>query len=123
MNKLEQVLIAQRVQFDALAAVWLQADATAFGVAENGRDVISWTREMHRGAPRVLAPIADANTIVGELWVEGLTSAAAHARLEMDAAFVSRWLQLEAELDLLSAELSDTQAQAAEFNPAIALEQ
>lgn len=111
MNKLEQVLVAQRAQFDALAAVWLQANATAFGIAQNGRDVMSWSREMHRGATRIHALIVKDNCLAGELWVQGLDDAAARARLEMDASLVARWLQLEAEIDTMTADLIDAQDQ------------
>ncbi|MCI0477482.1 MAG: hypothetical protein L0Y55_14645, partial [Anaerolineales bacterium] len=111
MNTLERLLVAQRAQFDALAAVWLQADATGFGVSHNGRDLMSWTREPHRGAPRTRAPIANTSCIAGELWLEGLPNPAARARLEMDAALVSHWLALEAELDTMTADLIDAQDQ------------
>ncbi len=111
MLRLNDLLLSQRAQFDALAAVWLQANATAFGIARDGRDLMSWTREHKPRAQRVRATISPADESVGELWLEGLAEVNCRTRLEMDAAMIARWLQLETELDVMTGDLIEAQDQ------------
>lgn len=111
MSNLEELLVEQRALIDALAAFWLQAGATAFGISQNGADLLSWAHQAPRGAPRMCAPIRTENCVAGDLWVEGAPGRAWAVRLEIDAAFLSRWLEFQIERDTLMRALAELQDQ------------
>ncbi len=109
MNKLEELLVSQRARFDALAAVWLQAGANAFGISRDGRTLATWSNEPYDCTARLQAPVSSDGKTVAELWVVGQEDTATHARLNMDASLVSQWVKLESEIETMTGDLIDVQ--------------
>lgn len=108
---MSDLLIAQQPQLAALAATWLQSGAEAFSVWTSGRLLASWPANYQPQAPALRAPIELGGHVFGELRLDGMPCATAAEQLRAEAGMVARMIELEADLQQMTAELIDTQDQ------------
>jgi sigma-B regulation protein RsbU (phosphoserine phosphatase) len=105
------LLSSQYNRFAALAESWLAMGATAFGVYQDGRPLIYWPSGHRLARPSLVAPIASGEQEYGDLRVAGITGPAYEQRLRTDAGMIGYMLQLEGELQLMTADLVTSQDQ------------
>jgi phosphoserine phosphatase RsbU/P len=110
-SALTAVLAIRQRQFSTLAAAWLAAGASAFGVTSRGQVLAAWPRPNSQLAGGLTAPLIVGDIPIGELCVAGLSSTAAETRLTADAALIAQLAQHERELDGIAEELVQTQDQ------------
>ncbi len=105
------LLSSQYARFAALAEAWLAMGATAFGVYQDGQPLVYWPAGHHLSRPGSVAPIMSGDNELGDLRVAGLSGVAFDQRLRADAEMISYILQLEDELQLMTADLVTSQDQ------------
>ncbi len=105
------LLSSQYARFTALAEAWLALGATAFGIWQDGRPLVYWPAGHRLVRPALIAPIARGDQELGDLRVAGLSGIAYEQRLRADAQLISYLLQLENELQLMTADLVTSQDQ------------
>lgn len=105
------LLSSQYARFAALAEAWLALGATAFGICQDGRPLVYWPAGHRLSKASLIAPIMKGDTEIGDLRVAGLSGTALEQRLRADAALISYMLQLEDELQLMTADLVTSQDQ------------
>ncbi|NTU78089.1 MAG: SpoIIE family protein phosphatase [Chloroflexales bacterium] len=105
------LLSSQYARFAALAEAWLAMGATAFGVCQDGRPLVYWPAGHRLAKPSILAPIMRGDMELGDLRVAGLSGMAYEQRLRADADLIAYMLQLEDELQLMTADLVTSQDQ------------
>lgn len=105
------LLSSQYTRFAALAEAWLAMGATAFGVCQDGRPLVYWPAGHRLAKPSIIAPIMRGDTELGDLRVAGLDGIAFDQRLRADAELIGYMLQLEDELQLMTADLVMSQDQ------------
>lgn len=105
------LLSSQYARFAALAEAWLALGATAFGVWQDGRPLVYWPAGHRLAKPSVIAPIMRGDQELGDLRVAGLNGVAYEHRLRADANLIGYMLQLEEELQLMTADLVTSQDQ------------
>lgn len=105
------ILSSQYARFSALAEAWIAMGATAFGVYQDGRPLVYWPSGHRLAKPNLVAPIISGEQELGDLRVAGLSGQAYEQRLRADAALISYMLQLENELQLMTADLVTSQDQ------------
>jgi sigma-B regulation protein RsbU (phosphoserine phosphatase) len=109
---LTKLLAAQPERFALLAQAWRDGGAAVFGVRSSGGEVLAvWPGGAVSQAPDMLAPISNGISAAGALFVIGLTGPQAQARLNADASWLAHLLNIEGELDEMTAELIDSQDQ------------
>jgi phosphoserine phosphatase RsbU/P len=106
-----RILAAQSRRFAPLARAWLDSGAAAFGVQVGGDVVVSWPAGASLEPASYVAPIRLGDAVVGELRVVGAHMPTAAAHLQAEAFLMSQWLNLEKDMDQMTAELIDTQDQ------------
>lgn len=105
------LLSSQYTRFAALAEAWLTMGATAFGVCQDGRPLVYWPAGHRLAKPSLIAPIMRGDQEIGDLRVAGLSGMAFEQRLRADANLIGYMLQLEEELQLMTADLVTSQDQ------------
>jgi sigma-B regulation protein RsbU (phosphoserine phosphatase) len=105
------LLSSQYPRFAALAEAWLALGATAFGIWQEGRPLVYWPAGHRLARPALVAPIGRGDLELGDLRVAGLSGIAYEQRLRADAQLISYLLQLENELQLMTADLVTSQDQ------------
>ncbi|WP_129631104.1 PP2C family protein-serine/threonine phosphatase [Candidatus Oscillochloris fontis] len=105
------LLSSQYQRFAAIAEAWLAQGASAFGVFQDGRPLIYWPSSHRLVRPSLTAPIIQDDQPVADLRVAGITGMAAEARLRADAVIISSLLQLEHDLQCMTADLVTSQDQ------------
>lgn len=98
-------------QLEMLAQTWLAEGAQSFSLWENGTLSAFWPTNNLPTKNGVSAPIKVNGQTFGQLWLSGLESPQAKTRLKTEANLLSQLLQLEDELDSLTAELIEAQDQ------------
>lgn len=105
------LLSSQYARFAALAEAWMALGATAFGVYQDGRPLVYWPSGHRLAKPSLVAAITRGDQELGDLRVAGLSGHAFEQRLRTDAAMISYMLQLEGELQQMTADLVTSQDQ------------
>lgn len=105
------LLSSQYARFSALAEAWLAQGATAFGVYQDDRPLVYWPAGHRLAKSTLVAPITGENKELGDLRVAGLSGPAFEQRLRADAMLIGHMLQLENELQLMTADLVTSQDQ------------
>lgn len=105
------LLSLQYDRIQALAEAWLAHGAQAFGVYANGRALAYWPAGQRLLAPDITAPIYQYGEVAGELRLTGLRDEAARRRLQAEANLIGYILQLEYELQCMTADLVASQDQ------------
>jgi sigma-B regulation protein RsbU (phosphoserine phosphatase) len=105
------ILSSQYARFSALAEAWIAMGAAAFGVYQDGHPLVYWPSGHRLAKPNLVAPIISGDQELGDLRVAGLSGQAYEQRLRADAALISHMLQLENELQLMTADLVTSQDQ------------
>ncbi|MBO9373535.1 MAG: SpoIIE family protein phosphatase [Chloroflexus sp.] len=108
---LVSVLSSQYPRFQALAEAWLAHGAQTFGIYEHGRPLACWPAGQRLLTPDITAAIYRYDEVVGELRLTGLRNEAARQRLQAEAALISYIVQLEYELQCMTADLVTSQDQ------------
>jgi sigma-B regulation protein RsbU (phosphoserine phosphatase) len=108
---LVSLLSSQYGRFSALAEAWLALGASAFGVCQDGRPIRYWPSAHRLARPSIAAPIMRGDEELGELRVTGISGIAFEQRLRADAALIGYMLQLEQELQQMTADLVMSQDQ------------
>ncbi len=108
---LAQLISAHRSQIATLADAWLRAGAQSFSAWADGKPLAVWPAGTLIGEPDLRAAVQAPVGQSGELLVTGLAGPKAQARLIADAALLSHWSQLEAEMDSITNELIEAQDQ------------
>lgn len=105
------LLSSQYARFSALAEAWMAMGATAFGIYQDGRPLVYWPAGHRLAKASLIAPIVSGDQELGDLRVAGLNGQAYEQRLRADAAMLGYMLQLEGELQLMTADLVTSQDQ------------
>jgi sigma-B regulation protein RsbU (phosphoserine phosphatase) len=105
------LLSSQYARFASLAEAWLAMGATAFGVCQDSRPLVYWPAGHRLAKPSIVAPIMQGDNELGDLRVAGISGFAFDQRLRADAELISYMLQLEDELQLMTADLVTSQDQ------------
>jgi sigma-B regulation protein RsbU (phosphoserine phosphatase) len=105
------LLSSQYARFAALAEAWLAQGASAFGVFQDGRPLVYWPAGHRLARPSITAPITRNDEEIADLRVAGVSGMPAEVRLKADAALISYMLQLENELQWMTADLVTSQDQ------------
>ncbi|HMQ32686.1 MAG TPA: SpoIIE family protein phosphatase [Chloroflexaceae bacterium] len=105
------LLSSQYARFATLAEAWLAMGATAFGVCQDGRPLVYWPAGHRLAKPSLIAPIMRGDQEVGDIRVAGLNGITFDQRLRADANMIGYMLQLEEELQLMTADLVTSQDQ------------
>jgi sigma-B regulation protein RsbU (phosphoserine phosphatase) len=105
------LLSSQYSRFTALAEAWLAQGASAFGVFADGRPLVYWPSGQRLAQPSLVETVYLDDVPMGELRVIGISGPVAAARLRADAMLVSYLLQLENELQCMTADLVTSQDQ------------
>ena len=108
---LAEILINHRGQLAALADAWLMIGATTFSLHQNGEILAKWPTEACMNDQVISAPIRIGQKTWGELRVTGYCHATAQAQLAVEASMISHLVELEAELEIMTAELVENQDQ------------
>lgn len=108
---LVSLLSSQYHRIQAIAEAWITQGAKAFGVYEQGHPLAYWPSGQRMLPPDLTAAIYQYDTIVGELRLSGLQNEAARQRLQADANLIGYILQLEYELQCMTADLVTSQDQ------------
>jgi sigma-B regulation protein RsbU (phosphoserine phosphatase) len=105
------LLSSQYARFTALAEAWLAQGASAFGVFQNGRPLVYWPAGHRLAKPSITAPIIHNDAEIADLRVAGMGGISTEMRLRADAAMIGYMLQLEDELQCMTADLVTSQDQ------------
>lgn len=105
------LLSSQYQRFSTLAESWLALGATAFGICQDGQPLVYWPAGHRLAKPSLVASIMCGDEELGDIRVTGLSGAAYELRLRADAASISYMLQLERELQQMTADLVVSQDQ------------
>jgi sigma-B regulation protein RsbU (phosphoserine phosphatase) len=105
------LLSSQYARFTALAEAWLAQGASAFGVFQDSRPLIYWPAGHRLARPSLTAPITHNEEEIADIRVAGVSGMAAEMRLRADATLISYMLQLENELQCMTADLVTSQDQ------------
>jgi sigma-B regulation protein RsbU (phosphoserine phosphatase) len=105
------LLSSQYARFATLAEAWLAQGANAFGVFQDGRPLVYWPAGHRLAKPSLTAPIVHNGEEIGDLRVAGASGLGAEMRLKTDAMMISYMLQLEHELQCMTADLVTSQDQ------------
>lgn len=105
------LLSSQYPRFAALAEAWLSLGATAFGVYQEGRPLVYWPSGHRLARPSIVVPIIRRDQELGDIRVAGVSGVSYEQRLRADACLISYMLQLEDELQLMTADLVTSQDQ------------
>lgn len=105
------LLSSQYQRFAAIAEAWLAQGASAFGVFQDGHPLVYWPAGHRLAKPSITAPITKNDEEIADLRVAGISSIGAELRLKADAAMISYMLQLENELQCMTADLVTSQDQ------------
>ncbi|RRR78016.1 MAG: stage II sporulation protein E [Candidatus Viridilinea halotolerans] len=105
------LLSSQYARFKALADAWLALGAMAFGVSQDGHLLAYWPAGHLLVRPSLCVPILLDDEEMGELRVAGLSGLHYEQRLRADAEILAYVLQLERELQQMTAELVTSQDQ------------
>lgn len=105
------LLSSQYPRFAALAEAWLAMGATAFGICQDDRPLVYWPSGHRLSKPSLVAPIVHGDEELGDLRVAGLSGIVFEQRLKADAQLISYMLQLEDELQHMTADLVTSQDQ------------
>lgn len=105
------LLSSQYQRFKALADAWMAMGATAFGVSQEDYLLAYWPAGHLLVRPSLRAPMMLADEELGELRVAGLQGLVYEQRLRADAAMLAYTMQLERELQQMTAELVTSQDQ------------
>ncbi|NNJ11065.1 SpoIIE family protein phosphatase [Chloroflexales bacterium ZM16-3] len=105
------LLSSQYKRFAAIAEAWLAQGASAFGVFQDGRPLVYWPAGHRLAMPSITAPITKDDEEIADLRVAGISGMTAEIRLKADAAMISYMLQLENELQCMTADLVTSQDQ------------
>jgi sigma-B regulation protein RsbU (phosphoserine phosphatase) len=105
------LLSSQYARFAVLAEAWLAQGATAFGVFQDGHPLVYWPSGYRLTKPSLIAPIFQGEQELGELRVAGINDATAEVRIKADAGMIGYMLQLENELQCMTADLVISQDQ------------
>jgi phosphoserine phosphatase RsbU/P len=108
---LVSLLSSQYARFVGLAESWLALGATAFGVSQDDRLLAFWPAGHRLARPSMAASIRIGDEEFGELRVAGVSGIAYEQRLRADAELIAYVLQLESELQLMTADLVTSQDQ------------
>lgn len=112
---LAQVVSSYGTDFENLANAWLAAGAFGYGVRSFGQTLFQRPEGTVGTLLFTSVPITCDNLTLGELYVAGLTGDSVEARLEAEALFVVRLIELESELGALAEELVNNQDQLIAF--------
>lgn len=105
------ILSSQYARFSALAESWIALGATAFGVYQDGRPLVYWPAGHRLAKPSIVVSVMGGDQELGDLRVAGLSGPAYEQRLRADAAMIGYMLQLESELQMMTADLVTSQDQ------------
>jgi sigma-B regulation protein RsbU (phosphoserine phosphatase) len=105
------LLSSQYQRFAAIAEAWLAQGASAFGVFQEGRPLVYWPSGHRLARPSITVPITRNDEEIADLRVAGVSGMGAELRLKADAAMISYMLQLENELQCMTADLVISQDQ------------
>ncbi|MBX0328803.1 SpoIIE family protein phosphatase [Oscillochloris sp. ZM17-4] len=105
------LLSSQYQRFASLAEAWLAQGASAFGVFQDNRPLVYWPSGHRLMRPSITAPITKNDEDIADLRVAGISGMSAELRLKADAAMISYMLQLESELQHMTADLVTSQDQ------------
>ncbi|WP_298819637.1 PP2C family protein-serine/threonine phosphatase [Chloroflexus sp.] len=108
---LVSLLSSQYNRIQALAEAWLAQGAQAFGVFEQGRALAYWPAGQRLLPADLSAAIYCYNEVVGELRLSGIRHKAAQQHLKAEAELIGYMLQLEYELQCMTADLVASQDQ------------
>ncbi|HNP69464.1 MAG TPA: PP2C family protein-serine/threonine phosphatase [Kouleothrix sp.] len=106
---LANVLANQRAHFATLAKAWLASGASAFGVWSDGAPLAYWPDKRMLDRPSLVVPIYFEERVLGELRIAGLSDLLSQERLVAEAGLVSHLIQLEEDLNTMTAELVESQ--------------
>jgi sigma-B regulation protein RsbU (phosphoserine phosphatase) len=105
------LLSSQYARFSALAEAWMAQGASAFGVFQEGRPLVYWPAGHRLARPSITVPIIHNDEEIADLRVAGVSGMSAEMRLKADAAMIGYMLQLENELQCMTADLVVSQDQ------------
>lgn len=105
------LLSSQYARFSALAEAWLAQGATAFGICQDGRPLVYWPAGHRLTKPSLVVSIMGREKELGDLRVAGISGQQHEQRLRADAMLIGHMLQLESELQLMTADLVTSQDQ------------
>ncbi len=105
------LLSSQYQRFAAIAEAWLAQGASAFGVFQDGRPLVYWPSGHRLARPSITVPIVRNDEEIADLRVAGISGMGAEMRLKADASMISYMLQLENELQCMTADLVMSQDQ------------
>lgn len=105
------LLSSQYQRFAAIAEAWLAQGASAFGVFQDGRPLVYWPSGHRLARPSITVPILRDDEEIADLRVAGISGISAEMRLKADASLISYMLQLENELQCMTADLVTSQDQ------------
>jgi phosphoserine phosphatase RsbU/P len=108
---LVSLLSSQYARFTALAEAWLAQGASAFGVFQDGRPLVYWPSGHRLAKPSITVPITHSDEEIADLRVAGISGIGAELRLKADAMMIGYMLQLENELQCMTADLVISQDQ------------
>ena len=108
---LEQVLSSYQADFENLAKAWLAAGAFSYGVRSAGETLFQCPQGAGRSLLGASVPIISDGQTLGDIYVTGLAGESVDARLEAEALFLARLIELEGELENLAEELVNNQDQ------------
>lgn len=112
-RRLPKILTTHEAQLISMAEAWLANGATAFEIIADDQVFRSWHGQGAGSATAVArAPINVDGTTVGELHVSGADDT---GRLQVEADLLGNLIRLENELQLMTANLIDTQDQLLSF--------
>lgn len=105
------LLSSQYQRFAAIAEAWLAQGASAFGVFQDGNPLVYWPAGHRLAKPSITAAIIKNDEEIADLQVAGVSGMSAELRLKADASLISYMLQLENELQCMTADLVTSQDQ------------
>jgi phosphoserine phosphatase RsbU/P len=105
------LLSSQYQRFAAIAEAWLAQGASAFGVFQDGRPLVYWPAGHRLARPSLTVSITRDDQEIADLRVAGISGISAEMRLRADASMISYMLQLENELQCMTADLVTSQDQ------------
>ncbi len=109
-SPLSDAMSSQRRNFEVLAAYWLDAGASAFGVWDINGPLAHWPPTARIVAPYATATLHISGIPIGQLRLAG-ADGTMQTRLESDARFLSQIIALNTELDTMTTELVSNQDQ------------
>lgn len=106
---LSDLLLSQRALLAEMAHDWLSIGAEAFSIWDTDGPLACWPGHPPPGAALLVAPIQVGLVVLGELRVAAPDQNGAKRRLASEARMLARLLELEADLEQMTADLLDTQ--------------